>query len=331
MKKGDFNKKRVLVIDALNMYFRAYIVDPSLSTNGQPIGGMKGFLKILNKLVRETKPDKVVVCWDGPGGSRKRKTVNKNYKEGRSPIRLNRDIRNLSESEETANKIWQQTRLFEYLNQMPIVQFIFESVEADDVISHVVQSEQLKGWQKVIVSSDKDFFQLLDDETILYRPVQKEVLNRERIVENFGIHPTNFALARAVVGDKSDNLDGIRGVGLSTVSKRFPAMAEAEAVSIDELIESAESVESNLRCYQNIIDGRDTITQNYKLMQLYSPALSVQAKQVVKETLRDFILEVNKTEIRKMFVQDGMGELQLSDLFQAFARIISDTKRAPVA
>ena len=49
--------KRVLIIDALNMYFRAYIVDPSLSTNGQPIGGVKGFLKILQKLVRETKPD----------------------------------------------------------------------------------------------------------------------------------------------------------------------------------------------------------------------------------------------------------------------------------
>ena len=327
MKKDDFNKKRVLVIDALNMYFRAYIVDPSLSTNGQPIGGVKGFLKILNKLVRETKPDKVVVCWDGSGGSRKRKAINKNYKEGRSPIRLNRDIRNLSESEEATNKIWQQTRLFEYLNQMPIIQFIFESVEADDVISHVVQSPHLRGWQKVIVSSDKDFFQLLDEETVLYRPVQKEVLNRERIVENFGIHPVNFALARAVVGDKSDNLEGIRGVGLSTVSKRFPAMAGAESVSIDELIDTAENTDSNLRCYQSIIEGRDTITENYKLMQLYSPALSVQSKQTVKETLRDFILEVNKTEIRKMFVQDGMGELHLTDLFQAFARIISDSKR----
>jgi 5'-3' exonuclease len=63
--------KRLLVIDALNMYFRAYIVDPSLSTNGQPIGGMKGFLKILQKLTRETKPDQIVVCWDGAGGSQK--------------------------------------------------------------------------------------------------------------------------------------------------------------------------------------------------------------------------------------------------------------------
>ena len=69
--------KRLLIIDALNMYFRAYIVDPSVSTNGQPIGGVKGFLKILQKLVRETKPDEIVICWDGEGGSQKRKAKNK--------------------------------------------------------------------------------------------------------------------------------------------------------------------------------------------------------------------------------------------------------------
>ena len=65
------------------MYYRAYIVDPSLSTNGQPIGGTKGFLKILQKLIRETKPDQVIIAWDGAGGSQRRKAVDKNYKEGK--------------------------------------------------------------------------------------------------------------------------------------------------------------------------------------------------------------------------------------------------------
>ena len=151
------SKKRVLIVDALNMYFRAYIVDPSLSTNGQPIGGLKGFLKILQKLTRETNPDQIVVCWDGAGGSQRRKKIVKGYKEGRKPIRLNRDIRNMSESEEIENKIWQQTRLFEYLNCMPIVQLMLDSVEADDIISAVVQHNSMKDYQKVIVSSDKDF------------------------------------------------------------------------------------------------------------------------------------------------------------------------------
>ena len=70
--------KRVLIVDALNAYLRAYIVDPSISTNGDPIGGLKGFIKILQKLVRTTSPDNVIVVWDGPNGSKKRKTMDKN-------------------------------------------------------------------------------------------------------------------------------------------------------------------------------------------------------------------------------------------------------------
>ena len=104
--------KRLLVIDGLNAYLRAYIVNPSLSTNGQPIGGFKGFLQIVQKLIRDIEPERIFIAWDGPNGSKKRKLMNKNYKEGRSPIRLNRAVRNLTEAEELKNKIWQQTRLF---------------------------------------------------------------------------------------------------------------------------------------------------------------------------------------------------------------------------
>ena len=90
----------------------------------------------------------------------------------------------MSESEEIENKIWQQTRLFEYLNCMPIVQLMVDNVEADDVISAVVQSQKYREYQKVIVSSDKDFYQLCDDQTIVFRPVQKEVLNKNYTIVN---------------------------------------------------------------------------------------------------------------------------------------------------
>ena len=119
----------------------------------------------------------------GPGGSAKRRAIVKEYKQGRKPIRLNRES-NLTPDEETENKVWQQTRLLEYLNELPIPQFMFPEVEADDVIAYIVQSEKFKGWQKVIVSSDKDFIQLCDDETVLFRPIQKEVLTTKNVLEN---------------------------------------------------------------------------------------------------------------------------------------------------
>ena len=104
---------RVLIIDALNMFLRAYIVDPSLSTNGEPIGGFKGSIKIVQKLARMIKPDEIVIVWDGPNGSQKRRSIDKNYKEGRKPIRLNRNVKALSEDEELRNRVWQQTRSIE--------------------------------------------------------------------------------------------------------------------------------------------------------------------------------------------------------------------------
>ena len=321
---GEEQMKRLLVIDALNMYFRAYIVNPSLSTNGQPIGGVKGFLGIIQKLIRETRPDEIVICWDGEGGSQRRKTQDKNYKQGRKPIRLNRDIRNLSESEEVANKIWQQTRLVEYLNQLPVVQMMLPAVEADDIVSYVCQHSKYKDWQKVIVSSDKDFFQLCGDSTVLYRPIQKQVLNSKRIVEEFSIHPTNFALARAIVGDRSDNLPGIKGGGLPTIAKRFPFLAEDKTYTIDDIITHCDSSEEKLKVFKTISENRQVIEHNYKMMQLYSPCLSYNAKQKVKYAIEEADQLFNLTEMKKMMIQDGFGAWNWSDLIQTMRRITAE-------
>jgi len=309
------DKKRVLVIDGNNNYFRAYIVDPSVSTNGQPIGGLKGFLKILQKLVRETKPNRVVICWDGKGGSQKRKTMNKAYKDGRSPIRLNRNIHNLSENQEIDNKIWQMTRLVEYINEMPVVQLLMDGVEADDLISAVVNHWTLKGYNKIIVSSDKDFIQLCDDSTVLYRPVQQEVLNKKKVVDEFGIHPNNFCLARALSGDKSDNIEGIEGIGLPTVAKRFPMLKEEKSYTIDELLDVCKSTESEIKAYSNILENSERVRDNYKIMQLGVPNFSVQDSERVNFALENSECTFNKLEITKMMIQDGFADLDLSDLF----------------
>ena len=318
--------KRVLIIDMLNMYYRAYIVNPSLSTNGQPIGGLKGSLGILQKLVRETKPDQIVICWDGAGGSRRRKTINKNYKAGRKPIRLNRSIRNLSENEEIENKVWQQTRLAEYFNEMPIIQLMVENVEADDLIGFICKFTDISEQQKVIVSSDKDFFQLLDDKTVLHRPIQKETLNRNRIIEKFGIHPNNFALARAMVGDRSDNIEGVKSVGLPTVAKRLPFLVEEKSYTISEIIEYCKDSELKLKAFENIIEAEEVISENYKIMQLYSPFISPQGKSKVRYNVDNAEYHFNKTEIIKMMMEDGFGAYNWDGLFQNFNRISLENK-----
>ena len=187
--------KRIMIIDALNLFLRSYIVNPTISKDGKPIGGTAGFLKSLQKLSREIKPDAIVVCWDGRGGSRKRKQTNKNYKAGRSPIRLNRNVRVLSEDQEKENKIWQMYRTFDYLNHFPVIQLIADEVEADDLIAYVCRYSAFKDDQKVIVSSDKDFYQLLDNTTIIHRPVQKQYLSKSSHTRRFWYSSSKLRLS----------------------------------------------------------------------------------------------------------------------------------------
>lgn len=318
--------ERVVIIDGLNMFLRSYIVVPQISKEGQPIGGTTGFLKSVQKLCREMNPTQIIVCWDGRGGSRKRKQQNKNYKEGRAPIRLNRNFKVLTEDQEKENKIWQMERIWNYLNNLPVIQLIADEVEADDLIAYLCRYSSLKDEEKIIVSSDKDFYQLLDSKTILYRPVQKKLLTQNNILEEHSIHPNNFAMARAIVGDKSDNLDGVPSVGLKTVAKRFPFFKNEEDVYLNDLIEFCENQESTAKVFDTVKEHKQLIQSNYNLMQLYSPSLSAQTKQSIEWIIDNFEHTFNKTQTQVMMLEDGINEINWNRMFEQFAKIQRDKK-----
>lgn len=321
------NQKRLLVIDQLNLFFRSYIVNPTLSTDGQPVGGLVGVIKSLQKICREVNPDKIIICWDGEGGSKKRKLMKKDYKAGRKPIRLNRDIRTLSESEEKSNKVWQLERIMEYMNCMPMIQFMYRGIEADDIIAYVCGVKEYSDWQKVIVSSDKDFYQLLDDETILYRPIQKKILNKNKLLEEFNIHPKNFAIARAMVGDRSDNLDGVGNVGLTSAAKRFPFLSKERSATVSDVIKHCKEAlkEKKLKIYENVIENKDIFERNYQMMQLYTPSLSINAKKEIREVLKNADMSFNKTAILAMMIRDGFDDLDWRELQAFFRRVALDS------
>jgi len=321
------SEKRVLILDGLNTYLRNYIVNPSISTNGNPIGGTVGFLGSLRKLMRECKPSEVIICWDGPGGSRKRKSMVKEYKAGRKPLRKNYQIDGMDEQSEKENMIWQQELLIEMLNSMPVMQFMYEGIEADDIISHVVASKRYKGWKKIIISSDKDFIQLLDEETLLYRPIQKVILNKHRVRDEYGIAPENFTVARAMVGDKSDNLKGIRGVGLKTVYKRFPFLNEDKFYTLSDVKDACESDETGLKIYESILENWDTVELNYKMMNLTPPSISLQTRKKIDFVLDSFVRELNATELRATSVKNGFASYEWSEHLAMMKKIISDHRQ----
>ena len=324
------SNKTVIVLDMNNLFLRSYIMDPTISLNGPPIGGIRGFFRSLQKICRELNPTKIVACWDGEGGSQKRRQITKEYKEGRKPLRLNRSVQALTTQQVQENQVWQNIRVMEYLNQTPIIQLGFPGVEADDVISKVVQSGNLAEYKKIIVSADKDFWQLITDDTIVYRPIGSEIKTKEVILDEFSIHPNNFALARSLVGDKSDNLPGIPGAGLKTVAKRFPFLKEEKDFSISELLEYSTKMldETKLKFYPSIIENRQLILRNYKMMQLKTPLLSAQAAIAIRRTLAESEYIFNRTAFRSNMMKDGfdMQKNGFSELFAFFNNICLENR-----
>ena len=310
-------KKRIIIIDALNTYLRNYVMNPSLTDNGDPVGGTKGFLMSMQKYCREMSPSHVFIVWDGPGGSTKKKKLDRGYKEGRKPVRLNRNVRLLDEKQEMVNKVWQQTRLIQYLNEMPVCQFLVEQVEADDIIAYLAQMPEFEEHQKIIISSDKDFLQCCDDKTVIYQPIKKRFVNTKSILEEHSIHPNNFAIARAMAGDKSDNLSGISGVGLKTVSKKFPMLLEEKCYGVSEIFQYCIKNEG-VAFYDKIRDHHEILEKNYRMMQLRSPNVSHQTIQKINYSIENYPKEVNKTEILKMMIKDGINVVSWNDLFHHF-------------
>ena len=319
--------KRVIVIDALNMFIRNYIVNPMISTNGNPIGGAVGFLNSVKKLMREAKPDQVIICWDGAGGSQKRRQTVKEYKQGRKPLRKNYKVEGMSEQSEKENMVWQQRILMEMLNEMPIIQLMLDRVEADDIISMVSASPKYKGWQKVIVSSDKDFLQLLDGETVLYRPIQKKAWTKNTVIEEYGISPENFVIARAIAGDKSDNLAGIQGAGLATISKRLDFLREDKMHTLDKVYDHCANIDSKLKFFERIVEGWDTVETNYKVMNLTPPSISVQGRKKVNYALDNFEFELNATELKRSSVEHGFGSYDWSELMAMLRGVVEKNKQ----
>ena len=307
--------KRLLIIDGQNMFIRNYVMSPQLDINGNPIGGLTGFMRSLQKEVRRAKPDRVVVCWEGPGGSQKRREKNKNYKLGRKAPRLNREYAFATPEEERENKYSQLVRLTEYLENLPILQMSIENVEADDIIAWLCHCNEYAEWQKLIISNDRDFIQLCDDKTVLVRPGKnEEILNKNKIIEDYNIHPRNFAWARAITGDKSDNLEGVKGLGLATVAKRFSFLSENKDYTLKDIMTHAKNNNSKIKAYQNVLDSEEIIASNYEIMQLYTSTISSQGVQKLKYAIKNDGVDLNRSQIRKMLLKDGIGTLNIDDL-----------------
>ena len=199
--------------------------------------------------------------------------------------------------------IRQLNRVVEYLECLPITIINMENNEADDVIGYCAK-HIFKNKETTILSTDKDFLQLVDKNTKLYSPTKKIMYDEAKVFEEYGIHPKNFLLYRVFDGDKSDGIPGIHGAGMKTLVKLFPFLKDDGKYDIDDVIRSA-STQKHKLC-EKIVKSKDQLEMNRRLMDLDDGIISGQTKLKIKEIAERPIQRLIKHKFQKMFLEDKL-------------------------
>ena len=293
---GDNPNENVLIIDGLNTFIRVFSVIPTTNDNGTHIGGIVGFLKSIGYTINMFRPTRCIIIWDGKGGSSRRRKMYPEYKAKRKTnIRLNRAYDFETIEQERENMIRQIQRTIEYLDFLPITMLSIDNVEADDIIAYTAK-QVLTDSKVTIMSSDKDFLQLVDDRISVWSPTKKKLYRPEQVMEEYGIPSHNLLMYRIFDGDKSDNINGVFGYGLKTVLKKLPFLQEDKQFSVDDAITEVEELDKH----------RDIMERNYDLMQLHNVDISATAKTKTIDKMREPIPNLDKVTFKKMFLEDKM-------------------------
>ena len=295
----------VLLIDGLNTFIRAFSVNPSLNEDGSHVGGLVGFLKSVRFAINKFKPTRCIIVFDGKGGSKPRQKIYSQYKAGRKVrSRLNRNVDwAINPQDEQDSMRLQIGRLIEYLEHLPLTLLALDKLEADDIISYVT-NVTLKESKTTIMSTDKDFLQLVSPRVKLYSPTKKITYNEELVKKEFGIYPQNMLTCRVIDGDKSDGIPGVRGIGIKTLIKEFPELTQNEKFDIKRLMDSASS--KTTKPSKLINNNEYIIKRNYLLMQLQDPDIANHTKLKITDAVNSVTPQLIKYKFQRLFVEDKL-------------------------
>jgi len=299
---------RVLIVDGLNTFIRSFAVNPSINDDGLHIGGMMGFLKSVRYTCDILKPSRCIIVFDGKDGSKRRRKIYPEYKSNRKvKQRLNRNVDwGTAPMDEEHSMKQQMGRLIEYLEQLPLTLLCMDGIEADDTIAYISQ-QVLKDSDIFIMSTDKDFLQLVDDRVKIWSPTKKKLYTKEKVFEEYGIPSHNFLTYRILDGDKSDNIGGIRGAGLKSLQKFCPKISSMEKFDVRDLLEFVEKSDSKIKLLENIKKSSNLVKRNYLLMQLQKVDIPNHIKRKVVNTVNQDVPQLIKYKFQTMFLQDKLS------------------------
>ena len=218
--------KTLTIIDTFGFLFRSYYALPPLkSSKGFPTGLLTGFMNFILNIGRDFKTDYLVFALDSKGDTF-RKTLYNEYKSHRPEV--------------PQDLLTQLPVAIDFINKMGFKTAICDGFEADDIIASLANEGRKMGLEIQIISHDKDLYQLIDDGVVyLFDPQKKIKIDEQKCFEKFGVKPCQFTDYQSLLGDSSDNVPGVRGIGKKTAEALI-----SEFETLENIYENLDKIKS---------------------------------------------------------------------------------------
>jgi DNA polymerase-1 len=240
--------KTLTIIDTFGFLFSNYYALPYLKAkNGTPTGMITGFMNFISNLGRDYKTDYILFSVDSKGKSF-RNEIYPEYKANRP---------------EAPEDLKAQLPIaLELIKEMGFKSIEMDGYESDDIIASIATIAKQNEIKVIIVSHDKDMYQLIDDDkVVIFDPRKKLFINEDEAFKKFGIHPRDFINFQALLGDSSDNVPGVKGVGVKTAAKLIN-----QYHTLENLYEHIDEIKGAMK--KKLIEGKENAFLSRKLVTL---------------------------------------------------------------
>ena len=317
--------KKVILVDGNNLLFRSYFAtaytgNTMRNSKGFPTNGLYGLVNMLNKIIREEKPEYMLVAFDKGKTFRHEKYLD--YKGGRN---------------ETPDDLKRQFSVAKKLVPlMGIKCFEIDNYEADDIIGTYSKMALIDPeFETTIVSSDKDLLQLINEETEVKLLKQKDYIrmNEETFMDTYGIKPIRMIDLKGLMGDASDNIPGVKGIGEKTALKLLQ-----EYDSLENVYDNIDNIKGATK--QKLIDGKESAFMSKDIATIYNEVPVIYSLEELKydgpdvnglreiysdlefySFLKDFKEEEKKEEKLEYKIIENIDDLKLKEKVSAYLEI----------
>lgn len=302
-----------LIVDGDNLLTIGFYGVKNYFYKGSHIGGIFHFLNTLRLSFENYHLDKIVVFWDGDDASLSRKRIYHHYKENRS----NR----FKTEEENSSYDYQRSRIKQYLEEVYVRQAEFPNCETDDCVAYYVQNSPEE--KKIIFSSDGDLTQLVSKDTQLYNPSHRKLYKPKDtfVYDHVELLVENIKIAKMLCGDPSDNIAGIKSLGVKRLLTLFPEIV-TQPLTLDYIKNKANYLfeqDKEDKLIQNLITGvtkygvfgEEFFQINNSIVNLDEPILTEEAKDGIKALINENLDTEGRSykNTMRMMMEDGLFQV----------------------